>query len=371
MERMKMEALPLTLEVVEQGMADGLHLGAQAYLSLEGEPLAELAVGECRPGVPMTRDSIMLWLSACKPVAAVAILQLVERGRCRLYDRVAEHLPEFGQHGKQEITLRQLLTHTGGFRKVDTGWPESDWNVIIARICAAKLEPGWIPGRKAGYHIESSWYILGEIVRRLDGRSYGRYVREEIFLPLGMKDSWIGMPRSQYDAYGDRIGIMTVTEKQQHVPHAFSTALGAEHGSPGGGGHGPMRELAMFYEMLLGGGQRSGARVLQAESVAEMTRRERVGMFDETFRHVMDWGLGLIVNSRPYGAETVPYGYGTRASSDTFGHSGSQSSVAFADPQSRLVVALVFNGMPGERVHQRRLRQVLQALEEDLSAAGV
>jgi CubicO group peptidase (beta-lactamase class C family) len=91
-------------------------------------------------------------------------------------------------------------------------------------------------------------------------------------------------------------------------------------------------------------------------------------MFDETFRHAMDWGLGLIIDSKQYGADTVPYGYGDAASSATFGHSGSQSSVAFADPQSGLVVAIVLAGMPGERPHQRRLRAILAALEQDLAA---
>jgi CubicO group peptidase (beta-lactamase class C family) len=368
---MKLDALPRTTAVIEQGIAEGLHLGAQAYLSLDAEPLAELALGESRPGVAMTPAAIMLWLSASKPVAAAAILQLCERGLCGLDDRVARHLPEFGQQGKEIITLRHLLTHTGGFRFVETGWPASDSNEIVSRICKLPLERGWIPGQKAGYHIYTSWYILGELVKRLDGRPFGRYVREEIFTPLGMHDSWIGMPRKQYDAYGKRLGIMTITEKQERLPHNWSTALGAEHGAPGGGGHGPMRELAMFYEMLLGGGWRHGVRVLQPESVAEMTRRQRVGMYDETFKHVMDWGLGLIINSRQYGAETVPYGYGARASNEAFGHSGSQSSVAFADPANRLVVALVFNGMPGERTHQRRLRAVLSALEEDLAAAGI
>jgi CubicO group peptidase (beta-lactamase class C family) len=90
-------------------------------------------------------------------------------------------------------------------------------------------------------------------------------------------------------------------------------------------------------------------------------------MFDETFRHIMDWGLGFMVNSNRYGANTVPYGFGKHASDETFGHSGSQSSVAFADPTHRLVVAWVCNGMPGERKHQARAREINSAIYEDLN----
>jgi len=80
----------------------------------------------------------------------------------------------------------------------------------------------------------------------------------------------------------------------------------------------------------------------------------------------MDWGLGFILNSSLYGADTVPYSFGRHASPRTFGHGGAQSSVAFADPEHGLAVALLFNGMPGEARHHVRVREVLSALYEDL-----
>ena len=107
---------------------------------------------------------------------------------------------------------------------------------------------------------------------------------------------------------------------------------------------------------------------MRAESVQMMTARQRVGMYDETFKHTMDWGLGVIVNSDRDG-ESPPYGYGRHASAETFGHGGSQSSVGFADPAHGLAVGLVFQGMPGEKRHDRRLRTVLAALYEDLQLA--
>ena len=97
-----------------------------------------------------------------------------------------------------------------------------------------------------------------------------------------------------------------------------------------------------------------------------MTTRQRVGMMDVTFKHVVDWGLGTIIDSKRYGDETVPYGYGRYASDATVGHGGSQSSVGFADPAHALAVGCYFNGMPGETAHQKRLHRVLAALYEDL-----
>lgn len=127
-----------------------------------------------------------------------------------------------------------------------------------------------------------------------------------------------------------------------------------------------MRQLVRLYEMLSAGGSLDGVRVLTPESVAMLTARARVGMFDETFRHKLDWGLGVIPNNRRYGVDTVPYGYGRHASDSAFGHSGSQSSVAFADPDHGLCIAVVWNGTCGEVRHQKRSKSLLNAIYEDL-----
>lgn len=364
------DILPRTCQAIAGGMQVGLHIGAQLFVAHEGRTVADFGLGESRPGVPMTAETVMLWLSSSKPIGAAAILQLVERGLVGLDDPVARSVPEFGQKGKEVITLRHLLTHTGGFRWVDIGAGELTWDQIIERLCAAKLERDWTPGARAGYHPFTSWYILGEVVRRVDGRPFSRYVREQIFEPLGMRDSWIGMSDAQFAAYGQRLGVLLNLEKAEPAPHRYSSLAGATACVPGGNGHGPMHDLGRFYQMLLGGGELDGVRVLSGESVRLMTSRQRVGMFDETFRHAMDWGLGLIIDSKQHGIECVPYGYGPYSSPGTFGHGGSQSSVGLADPERQLVVALVFNGMPGERKHDVRLRAVLAALYIDLGLAA-
>ena len=363
-----LDALPRTYEILRAGMEAGLHIGAQAYVSQRGRTIGDFAIGKARPGVAMTTDTLMVWLSATKPLTAVAIGQLWELGRLDIEDPVARHVPEFAQNGKESVTIRHLLTHTCGIRVLDTGWPQASWEQIIAKICAMPMERGWVPGEKAGYHATTSWFILGEIVQRIAGRNFSDYIREKICVPLGMNDSWIGMPPERFDLYGDRLGILQQTEKSHVQPLApWHTREAVTHCRPAANGHGPIRELGRFYEMLLAGGQLpAGPRILRPETARALTSRQRVGMYDQTFRHIIDWGLGFIINSNRYGADTVPYGFGVDAGESTFGHNGFQSSTAFADPEHQLVVAVVCNGACGDAPHDRRMREIDAAIYADL-----
>ncbi|HTQ81434.1 MAG TPA: serine hydrolase domain-containing protein [Thermoanaerobaculia bacterium] len=360
--------LPRTRRALEEGLDEGLHLGAQLHVALRGETAADVALGENRPGEPLRPDHLMLWLSSTKPVAAVAMAQLWEQGRLDLDDPVARHLPEFAAQGKEGITLRHLLTHTAGIRMLDTGWPAASNAEIVARIAASRPEPRWVPGRKAGYHLASSWFILGEVVHRLSGQPFDRYVREAIFLPLGMTDCWIGMPAERYREYEKegRLGLLYNTEGAPPRPHSWTSEARLEGVHPGGNGYGPVRELARFYAMLLGRGRLDGKRILSPQAVEALTARHRVGLVDQTFKHELDWGLGFILDSKRYGVESVPYGYGRLCSTRTFGHSGYRSSTGFADPEAGLTVALVMNGTPSEADHERRIRAVLDAVYLDL-----
>jgi len=369
------DRLPQTLAALTRGIEQGLHAGAQAYVSRGGKVVADFAIGLARPDVPMRRESLTAWMSAGKPLAAVAFAQLWEQGLLDVDDPVARHVPEFAARGKEAVTIRHLLTHTGGFRALVGKWEDQPWDAIVAAVCDARLEPGWVPGRKAGYHLATSWYVLGEIVRRLDPgrRDYGRYVREMICGPLGMNDSWVGMPAGVYSEYGDRIAVTPDAARganPQAADGGGSDLSNATSTRPGSGARGPVRELGFFYEMLLGKGERNGVRVLSPQAAEALVAGHRIGMYDHTFRHVMDWGLGFILNSARYGADTVPYGYGPHASPRTFGHGGSQCCTGFADPEHRLAVAIAWNGRPGEAAHDRRLRETLAAVYEDLGLAS-
>jgi CubicO group peptidase (beta-lactamase class C family) len=330
-----------------------------------GEVLMDEAFGVAREAVPMTRDSLTLWFSAGKPITAVAIAQLVERGAVVWDTRVAELIPEFAAHGKHAVTIRHLLTHTGGLRNADSVDPTLDWDEQIARICAMPLETDWLSGQRAGYHIWATWQLLGEIVRRVSGKPVEEFVRQNIFQPLGMRDSALALSDSVIAHHQSPIAFVYDTGGGEAKSRDdWNSVEGLARCRPGGSARGPVRELARFYEAL----RRGGENILRPETVATITSRQRAGMFDETFQFKMDAGLGFILNSNRDGFQ-MPYGYGRHATWDTFGHSGNQSSCAFADPENELVVAWVCNGLPGERKHQQRQRNLNSAIYEDLGLA--
>ncbi|HVS71409.1 MAG TPA: serine hydrolase domain-containing protein [Phycisphaerae bacterium] len=368
-----MSALSRTVAILQDGLSAGLHIGAQLFALIDGRPVADLALGLARPAAagesptPMSSDTLMLWLSAGKPVTAVAIAMLADQGLLSFDDPVARHLPEFAQNGKETITIRHLLTHTAGIRALDTAYPFQSWDDTLAKIFAMRLERDWTPGERAGYHTHTSWYLLGEILQRLARAPIDHWIRRHIFEPLRMSDSWLAMPADRYHADGNRIGIlMDTSNPQQPKPMMnLDTELAASRPRPSASCRGPMHDLARFYEMMRRGGELDGVRLLQESTARRLISRQRVGMLDATFRQKIDWGFGFILNSSHHGPG-IPYQFGPRASPDTFGHGGSQSSSAFCDPDRRLVVALIFNGCPGEPAHDRRLRATLTALYEDL-----
>ena len=360
--------LPRTTKVLEDGIADGLHLGAQVHVSLKGEVLADGAVGEARAGVPMTPEHLIIWFSMTKATVAVSVAKAWERGLVDLDAPIAAYVPEFGVGGKERVTVRHCLTHTGGFRTGDSVLssaksPEENWEEVVAGICAVPLEEGWSPGNDAGYHLTCGMTMLAEVLRRVDGRFYSQYVREEVFEPLGMTDCWVGMPLDEVDEYeaAGRIGTMHHTAGESALPLDRLDSKGAlTRCSPGGGGRGPMRQLARLYEMLGGRGSREGVRVLGEQTVEAITARHRVGIFDRTFGIPLDWGLGFGIDSSSHGRHS---------SRRVFGHGGAQSSIAYCDPEFGLVVAMQTNGMPGTDRHYLRLAAVSDAIYEDAGLA--
>ena len=359
--------LARTTAVLGDGIDRGLHLGAQVFVEHDGVVVADFAVGEQRAGEPMTRESMVTWFSMTKPTVAVSVLQQWERGALAPDDPVAKHVPEFAAHGKDGITLRHLLTHTAGIRNADAvssdAVGDAWWDEIVAGICAAEPEAGWVPGRRAGYHLGCGMTMLAEVVRRVDGRRFEQYVRDEVFEPLGMHDCWVGMPAEQHAAYGARIGTMHSTSdaSQGAVPLAMLDSVAAlGRCVPGGGGRGPMHQYAQLYRALLRGGELDGVRILSPQTVDAMAARHRVGLFDETYHVPCDWGLGVQVDA---------FSMGGYASPRAFGHGGALSSFTFADPEHALVVAVQTNGMCGNDDHYLRLSHAMEAVYVDLGLA--
>ncbi|HUP84657.1 MAG TPA: serine hydrolase domain-containing protein [Acidimicrobiales bacterium] len=363
----EIEGLPRTTKVLNDGIAAGLHLGAQVYVAVDGKVVGEGALGEARAGFPMTPEHLVIWWSMTKATVAVSVAQQWERGNLDLDATVASYVPEFGVGGKERITLRHCLTHTGGFRGGDgvisqAKDPIENWDEVIAGICAVPLDDGWVPGETAGYHLLAGMTMLAEVIRRVDGRFYSQYVRDEVFVPLGMDDCWVGMPVERFEAYGDLVGTMHHTAGDAPLALDRLDSLGSlTRCSPGGGGRGPMRQLARLYEALRGGGELEGMRVLGAQTVEAISARHRTERFDKTFGIVCDWGLGFGIDSSSHGRHS---------SRRVFGHGGAQSSMAYCDPGFGLVVAMQTNGMPGTEKHYRRMSAVSDAIYEDAGLAS-
>lgn len=360
-------AFPGLVRLIEEGIEQQWHHGVQVYISQHGTVLADFAVGHNAPDDPLRSDTQMLWLSSGKPITAAAILKLQEFGLLSVHDRVTRYVPEFGAEGKEDITLWHLLTHTAGLKSILLNWKEMSWDEVISRISRLRQQTGWSSGNQGAYDPGRSWFILAEIMQRVTGLTITEYLRSELLAPLGMDRSRLAFTESEFAAHAAQLGIMYAQKEGQLEATAAHHWETCKLPSPGSSLRGPAADLGKFYEMLLREGATAyGRQLLSPETIRDMTSRHRTGIHDGTFQHVVDFGLGIIINSSQYGARTVPYGFGLHASADSFGHGGSQSSIGFADPQHQLVVVMIANGYPGDAVHHRRFLELTTQVYEEL-----
>ena len=372
-------SLGQTVAVIEAGMRANLQVGAQLHVALGGEAIADIGMGLAAPGRAMTPDSMMTWLSTSKIATSILFARIWDEGLVALDDPVAAHIPEFAIRGKEAITIRHLWTHTCGLAHVEDklfpvryGQSHAD---NIALICGSGMDRGARPGAQAAYQTSTMSLLLAEIIQRKRGRDFRKVIRDEVFLPLGMVDFWLGMPPEALTRCEGRIGKTFDTSGPQpkadgsfapDAPHQLSAIM------PGGNGRGPMRELARLLELLRGDGALDGARLLSPQTVAAMTARHRCGMRDVNWENeILDWGLGLTLDSRMhYGGGVHLYGYGPYASARAYGHSGFRTTLAFCDPEAGLVVTCSWNGMvANDRIHSERQNALCGAIYKDLGLA--
>jgi CubicO group peptidase (beta-lactamase class C family) len=355
--------LSLLVDIVEHQRQAGLHDGAQLYVSRHGETLLDVAVGESRTGRELRTDDLMLWYSSGKPVATVAVLQLWERGRLGLDDPVGRYIAGWGA-GKERVTLRHVLTHTGGFSMAGPGEPfdqDVPYDEVIARIAAHPAE--WEPGTKAGYHPSTGWKVLGAVVEAVDGRPIDRYVAEEVLAPAGALSARLGIPKTEQAELGERIApvhwkghalaIPTpdggVRMWEYHIERIHNEPWHVAKVEPGGGWRGPAHDLGRFYESLLG----FGPPVLEPRTVEVMIAVHRHGVPDVTFAGMkIPWGLGVQV------AGGMTGGPGRRS----FGHNGMASSRGLADPDAGLVLVFVANGLTDPLRNEQRMFEITDGL---------
>ena len=167
---------------------DGEELGASIAVDVDGETVVDLWGGyrdEART-TPWTQDTIVNVWSTTKTITALAVLTLVEKGQLDVHAPVADYWPEFAANGKDGVLVKHLMAHTSGVAGWDPPFAAEDmydWESSVARLAAQA--PWWEPGTASGYHAQNQGHLLGELVRRVDGRSLKQYVAEELAGPLG------------------------------------------------------------------------------------------------------------------------------------------------------------------------------------------
>ena len=157
-----------TLDIIRRGIDQGLHAGAQLLVWRNGETIFDDGIGQAAPDAPMTRDTINLWWSSCKPLAGIAIAQLWERERLDLDDPVARHIPEFAVHEKDKITIRQCLTHTAGFDQRYLGIGVRDPSLVPPMVDTLRADPPVCvmrPGEHISYS-DAGYLLAGHLIEK-------------------------------------------------------------------------------------------------------------------------------------------------------------------------------------------------------------
>ena len=183
-------------QAFEANFDQGLDVGASAAVFLDGEPVVDLWGGhlDAEKTKPWQEDTIINVWSTTKTMTALCALMLADRGEIDFHAPVAKYWPEFAAAGKEGVEVRHLMSHTAGL----SGWEEPieltdlyDWEKVTSLLAAQ--EPWWEPGSASGYHAVTQGYLVGEVIRRVSGRSVGRFFAEEVAGPLGA-DFFIGTP---------------------------------------------------------------------------------------------------------------------------------------------------------------------------------
>jgi len=342
----------------------GLRPSIQIAVDLRGELVFEHAVG-----ADATPESNYLLWSSTKPFIALALLQLIEEGRADLDDRIAEHLPEFGNGGKESATLAHLLSHRGGFPdnapdvRRELMRLARDWDAALDFVC--RLPAAWEPGTDRGYHPMSGWFIVGELVRRLDGRPLPAAVRARVLEPAGIDPDGfsLGEP-ARLSTPARTIRTQTARGAPPEREADFWNELTVSDAVvPGAGGISRAREVVKLYRALLAGGRGPAGALLSPAGVRQATFPHAVGSVDRTFLRDIPWGLGFhLKHVRPSLDDC-----GASATPGTFGHGGHfLVNTAFADPGKDLAVCILSDGLAPAREGLAAVQRLSQAIHDSI-----
>ena len=377
-------------ESLRRALADtiegGHEVGAALAVYVGKQPVVDLWAGHTDSARtrPWDEDTIVNLYSVGKAVAAVCALRLVESGALDLDSPVSRYWPEFAQAGKKHLPVRYLLTHQAGLPAVFPELPVGavlQWDVMTGAL--ATQEPWWKPGEGHGYHVNTYGFLIGEVVRRVTGKSLGAYLRDEIAGPAGV-DFFVGFgpkldarcadiipPLPGPDGEQRRVlldgdlaaltGLSRMRAGAYRNPRNLSghgivnTRAWRAAEVPSTNGHGNARAVARLYSALAADGQLDGVHILSPATI-EMAIAEQAYGEDLVLQRPTRFGLGfqLTMRERPLGPNPR-----------SFGHFGAGGSLGFADPDAQVAFAYAMNqGREGwQHKHVRHLiDQVYAAL---------
>ena len=353
-------------------------VGASVCLTLEGETVVDLWGGSADPAsnAPWVQDTITNAMSATKGATALCAHMLVSRGLLDLEAPVTRYWPEFGQGGKENIAVKMLLNHQSGLPALRQPLPSGafyDWELMVKAL--EQEEPWWKPGSTYGYHAFTFGWLVGEIVRRVSGKSLGTYFREEVAEPLGL-DFWIGLPEeherrvaplipaSPPDPSGPISPMMAAMLTDPTSVQAlqvfnsggymmpgpdgvmgFNTraAHAAEIGSVSGIMNG--RALAGMYAPLANGGSLNGVSLVSRDTLTRMAAVSSSLSLDTIVLIPIRWALGFVKTTDNRRVPGCTENDSLLLSEAAFGHTGFGGHFGFADPAARISFGYVMNRM--------------------------
>ena len=357
-------------DAFEKNFTDFDEVGASVAATIDGEMVVDLWGGTANYDHgegDWERDTIINVWSTTKTMAALCCLVLADRGELDLYAPIAGYWPEFAAEGKEEVATRHVLSHSAGL----PGWeqqlePEDMLDHDKMAGLLAGQAPWWAPGTAPGYHALSQGYLLGEIVKRISGRSLGTFYADEIAGPLGA-DFHIGTGPEHDDRVAHVIPPATGTLRPDDVTEdsiafralsnpATDAAFSQRHDwrraeIPAGGGHGNARSVATAHAPTACGGTANGVTILSTSGV------DRI--FDEQV-HGMDLVLGIDVrHGMGYGLPTPTVPFPHERSCYWGGWGG---SLAIIDTEARMSFSYVMNRMGDGTVGDLRGFNMLMAM---------
>lgn len=341
-------------EVFQENFAEREELGAAVSVWHDGRKVVDIWGGWCDPmhTKPWNENTIVCMMSIAKGMTALCAHILIERGRMELEAPVAEYWPAFAQAGKAAITVRQLIGHHAAMVYPDNAPDGSyfDWHAMVEALAAKS--PDWEPGSLGAYHSSTYGYLIGELIRQVDGRTPGLFFREEIAEPLQL-DYHIGLSEDELARVADIVpnpGSATYNARQDPTTNlgrawrALPPVDGVIYNDhryrtrelPSSNGHGNARAVAKLYALLACGGKLGEKRLFLAETVARIAEQQWDNVCGLTGRRYR-MGLGLFLNT----PEFAPMG----PNPQSFGHIGAGGALGFADPDGRLSFSYCSNYM--------------------------